>query len=101
MTRVAAVVVTYQPGDSTHDALRALALQATVLVVDNGSSIKQLAAIRSKCPPGIEWIELGTNRGVGAAHNAGIARARALGATHVLLMDQDSVPEPDMVERLL
>ena len=39
--------------------------------------------------------------GLAAAFNSGIARARDLGATHVLLLDQDSVPAPDMVEHLL
>ena len=40
------------------------------------------------------------NLGVAAAQNQGIEWAKQQGATHVLLLDQDSLPHPDMVARL-
>lgn len=100
--RVVAVVVTYQPDATDLAGVRALQPQvAHVVIVDNGSDSARLAALRQVEGGSVELRLLVANRGVGAAHNAGIARARELGATHVLLMDQDSVPSADMVARML
>jgi rhamnosyltransferase len=41
------------------------------------------------------------NIGLAAAQNLGVSWARAHGHTHVLLLDQDSVPGPRMVDSLL
>src|SRR6185369_4358395 len=49
----------------------------------------------------LELVVLGENLGVAAAQNRGIGRAQELGCTHVLLLDQDSIPSADMVARLL
>lgn len=49
----------------------------------------------------LELVQMPDNLGLGAAQNAGIQLARAAGATHVLILDQDSQPMPDMVDRLL
>ncbi len=43
----------------------------------------------------------GTNIGLAAAYNYGAEFARKEGATHLLLLDQDSVPAPGMVPQLL
>lgn len=79
--QVCAVVVAYHP-DELRFALLLHRLETEVqriVVVDN----------------------TGHNRGLAAAQNRGIALARAAGATHVLLLDQDSVPLPGMTARLL
>lgn len=47
------------------------------------------------------FVSMGYNRGVATAQNAGIAAAREARATHVLLLDQDSVPATDMVLKFL
>ncbi|MFS0706198.1 glycosyltransferase family 2 protein [Cellulomonas sp. 179-A 9B4 NHS] len=101
---VVAVVVTYRPEPhALHALLTATAPQVdAVVVADNGSTGGTLAAVRDAAAEvGAETLELGTNLGIATAQNRGCDRARALGATHVLLLDQDSVPAPDMVERLL
>jgi rhamnosyltransferase len=49
----------------------------------------------------VDLIEIGHNRGLAAAQNIGIKHALADGASHVLLMDQDSLPAPNMVACLL
>lgn len=100
---VVAVVVTYHPDRMISEELTALVGQVSrVLVVDNGSGDKDFGFLddNEERPP-TELIRLGMNRGVGAAHNVGIRRARELVASHVILMDQDSLPRPDMVENLL
>ncbi len=98
-TRVVAVVVAYRPDfKRLHRVLEATAPQvARIVVVNNGPP----AAMGADLPQGIRVLEMGANRGLGAGLNAGIDVARAQGATHVLLLDQDSVPAPDMVSRLL
>ena len=104
-TAVVAVIITYNP-----DLLR-LAQQIGVLqpqvwkivVVDNGSAESMEAWAQQW--PGVgsflHVVPLGKNRGVAVAQNQGIAWARAQGASHVLLMDHDSLPAPDMVSHLV
>lgn len=102
--RVVAVVVTHRPeADATLALLDALVPQvARTVVVDNASGADVVARLRGALDAsGGEVVALDENRGIGAAQNVGIARARQLGATHVLLSDQDSRPAPDMVARLV
>ncbi|HJP99548.1 MAG TPA: glycosyltransferase family 2 protein [Rhodanobacteraceae bacterium] len=99
---VCAVVVTHHPDLALLAALLdALAAQAgCVVVVDNASPG---AALRDACAarPGVAFLALPENRGLAAALNEGIAHARSLPqVSHVLLMDQDSVPEAGMVGAL-
>lgn len=99
---VCAVVVTHHPDLALLTALLdALAAQVgRVVVVDNaspGSEVRQTCATRHE----VEWLPLPENRGLASALNEGIAYARTLPqVSHVLLMDQDSVPEPGMVTAL-
>lgn len=101
---VVAVVVTYRPTPALATALlEALAPQVgDVVVVDNGSPADLVAELRHAVDRlGATLLELGANRGIAAAQNAGIAWARERGARFILLSDQDSLPAPDMVRRLL
>lgn len=101
--RVVAVVVTFQPdGKLLCQILEALEGQVgSVVVVDNGSS----EDVSRHCPPGsagrVAWKYLGRNTGVAGAQNAGIREAMQKGATHVLLLDHDSIPAPGMVSALV
>jgi rhamnosyltransferase len=71
-----------------------------VVVIDNASSdaadLAELAAGYD-----VEIVRQASNLGLSAAQNVGIAWARQRGAEYALLLDQDSVPASDMVERLL
>jgi rhamnosyltransferase len=99
MNLVHAVVVTFEPEPSTLKRLLE-SIQAQVgcvLVVDNGSALKpSLQALA-----GADLLALPRNVGLAAAQNAGIALAREQGARFILLLDQDSVPDPSMVAELL
>ncbi len=100
--RVTAVVVTYEPtAEVTVPLLTELAKQCgAVVVVDNGSAADRREKLQEACARlGAELVELPENRGIAAAQNVGIRRAQ--GADYVLLMDQDSLPAPDMVARLV
>ena len=103
MPFVVAVVVTYQPELSPLQALLdRLAQQVEAIVmVDNGSRAELLAGIEAPAGLPLHTIPLGENLGIARAQNEGVARARALGATHVVLFDHDSLPAPDMVACLL
>ncbi|TCK42740.1 rhamnosyltransferase [Paraburkholderia sp. BL8N3] len=99
---VVAIVVSYQPdwGRLT-ELLRAVALQTeSVVVVDNGSDQDVASSLAALGDPRLHLLPLGQNLGVAAAHNAGIRWAKERGANFVLLMDQDSVPDPGMVASL-
>ncbi|TAN05188.1 MAG: glycosyltransferase family 2 protein [Rhodanobacteraceae bacterium] len=97
---VCAVLVTYHPDLAIlAEQLAALAPQVGhVVLVDNASAgIGDFCAAR----PEVVLVRLPENRGLAAALNVGIARARAFADTaRVLLMDQDSVPASGMVAEL-
>jgi rhamnosyltransferase len=97
--QVCAVIVTYQPDPAAlAELLAAIGPQVGgVVVVDNGSS-QDLATPLAGA--GATLLALGENRGVAAGFNHGIRWARGQGFTSVLLLDQDSIPAPDMVGRL-
>ena len=101
--RVCAVVVTWQPDLVVlGELLGALSPQvAQVVLVDNGTCDPRF---RGFCAarPALRLVELGENRGLAHAINVGIEHARGqAGVSHVLLMDQDSVPDAGMVEALM
>lgn len=96
-----AVVVTYHPDPSVlADLLAALAPQvAATVVVDNGSDEAVLASLVAAT--GAVLLPQRQNLGLAKAHNLGIAWAREHGFGHVLLSDQDSIPDAGMVDVLL
>ena len=100
--RVLAVTVCYQPEcDLISKSVSALVEQGCdVLLVDNGSS--NVADIRATATAlACELIELDDNLGLGSAHNVGIKYAQNKCYDYVLIMDQDSLPLPNMVSNLL
>lgn len=99
---VCAVVVTYKPDLGVlQSLLNVLKPQVTsIVLVDNGSEI-DMAAWTKACQSHVDdLVLLGENKGIAAAHNQGIKYAQNRHADFVLLMDQDSIPMPDMVARL-
>jgi rhamnosyltransferase len=100
---VCAVIVSYCPELPRLQALRkSVAPQVgSVVVVDNGSPAATLAVLRGWAAEGaISLIEFGENRGIAAAHNAGIRAAMAQSFDYVLLLDHDSCLLPHCVAQL-
>jgi len=98
-----AVLVTFNPDlVILNFALTSLLSQVGgVVVVDNGGSEAvqhhlQLLSRRGD----IVLLRQERNIGLAAAQNLGVEMARQRGAAAVLLLDQDSEPEPEMVRRL-
>ena len=101
--QVIAVVVSYQsdPQRLVQQFNRLLEQVHSIVWVDNASP-NALRQLQHRWPAErLHAIWLGENQGIGAAQNRGIERALACGASHVLLMDDDSLPAPDMVPCLL
>lgn len=71
-----------------------------IMVCDNGSTDGTSAALRAAYPQ-ITILELGCNRGFAAGANAGLLQALATGADYILLINNDTLVAPMMIERLL
>ncbi len=99
---VVAIVICYFPDRAKLvSLLRALRPQvAHIVIVDNGPSDWVESCLQEYPPNSIRLISQGDNRGVAQAINTGVEAARKLSATHVILFDQDSVPDAGMVARL-
>lgn len=100
---IAAIIVTYHPDlDLLGKQVAQLASQVTdIVLVDNGSACDLLGWNSQREQKVTDVITLGVNLGIATAHNVGIKWARERGVEFVLLMDQDSLPAIDMVEKLV
>ena len=92
-----AIVVTYFPDVRFAEYLLGIRAQCdSVIIVDNGSTGPALDMLRSLCDRQVSLFETGSNAGLGAALNQGVAQARARGYDWAVLFDQDSLPLGDM-----
>ncbi|WP_153144945.1 glycosyltransferase family 2 protein [Dechloromonas sp. H13] len=107
MNKILAIIVTYYPEAVTFEQLlKCLLKQVTrIIVVDNtpGNENPLLASLLAEngTPENCQLVRLGENEGIARAINVGLDIAFASGADFVLLSDQDSLPEHDMVENLI
>lgn len=104
MKRTYAIIVTYNPDvDVLREQIVSLERLAGLVVIDNFSDnldeIESLVADLSFQK--IDFVKNPTNLGLAFAQNQGIARARLLNAEHIIIFDQDSIPESGMVAHLL
>lgn len=101
---VCAVIVSYHPDPAAiADLVRMVMLQVgTVALVDNASNGGWQRAIGELLERhGGALLGQTHNIGLAAAQNVGIDWARAHGYRYVLLLDQDSEPDAEMVDALL
>lgn len=99
---VIAVVVTYHPNQAALERLLqqlATQVQHTVVIDNTEANHQTLSGLRLSDKTTL--LRFGRNMGIGFAQNQGVEEARCRGATHVLLMDQDSLPSTAMVPTLL
>jgi rhamnosyltransferase len=98
-SEVLAVIVSYNGLQKTMLAVEALRPQVSqVHIVDNGSDVESLRVLELlERQPGITVERLGKNQGVGYALNRGVERARQLGCTWLLTMDQDSIVDRSFI----
>ena len=98
-----AVIVTYNPDmlalEAQLDRLRSQV--AGIVIIDNASSDAAINGLRVVAQRAAANLHMNAeNLGLAGALNQGIAIARGHDVSHVLLMDQDSLPAADMVARL-
>jgi GT2 family glycosyltransferase len=102
--RVVVVVVNWCGEDDTSACVQSLldsdypALR--VLVVDNGSPDGSGERIRLRFPSA-DYLQTGANLGFTGGNNAGIGRAMQSDADYVLVLNNDTVVEPDAVTHLV
>ncbi|WP_084181326.1 glycosyltransferase family 2 protein [Polaromonas glacialis] len=98
MTHICGIIVTYEPDFNVLAKLiSAITHQIDELVViDNASKLRYVQDQKIGTQ-----INNTTNIGLAGAQNQGINWAAKRGASHVLIFDQDSEPENDMVKKLL
>lgn len=98
------MIVTFRPDIRQLAAILETVASQTqeLVVVDNSPDAPTSNAIKTMAGGArAGFVALGKNFGVALAQNRGVAWASAKQCTHVLLLDQDSLPAPDMVEQLL
>lgn len=97
-----AIVVTYRPDTGRLTQIfESVSKQCRFIVADNSSNPSIGAEIEKyvKHYRGV-YLTMEGNRGIGFAQNAAIAEAWKLGATAVLLLDDDSIPDSNLVKSL-
>ena len=100
---VCAVVVTYNRRDLLRECLTAIDAQTRrvdrLLVVDNASTDGTAAMVHEEFPDAV-LVELARNEGSAGGFHEGMRAALATGARWQWVMDDDTIPRPDALERL-
>lgn len=95
------IVLNYNSRDDTLDCLRSLQhltyLRTHIILVDNGSTDGTVPLVRA-CHPQVEIIETGENLGFTGGNNVGIQRAMRNGADYIMLLNNDTIVAPDMLD---
>jgi GT2 family glycosyltransferase len=83
------------------DSLRKITYSNYVIIVaDNASTDGTEERLRTGCPD-VEFIQLGRNAGFAAGNNVGIRKALERGSEYVLLLNNDTIVEPNFLEPLV
>jgi hypothetical protein len=104
MPLVYIVILTLNHRDMTADCLRSV-LQMTyphyrVVIVDNGSTDGTVEFVKERFPD-VTVIANSRNLGFAAGCNVGIRHAMAEGADYVLLLNNDTLVPPDLLDHLI
>ncbi len=100
MSKIAIIILNWNGKNDTLACLRSLerisCSNFETLVVDNGSVDDSVAAIRAHFPQ-VTLIATGENLGFAEGNNVGIREALARGAERILLLNNDTVVDPDLL----
>ncbi|MBZ0297534.1 MAG: glycosyltransferase family 2 protein [Anaerolineae bacterium] len=101
---VSLIVLNYNSRCDTLDCLRSLEhltyFGVQTIVVDNGSTDGSVEAIREAFPA-VTLIETGLNLGFTGGNNVGIQHALEHGADYIMLLNNDTIVAPDMLEIMI
>jgi len=100
---VSAIIVTYNSNiEKLTEIVTSLNSELSYYIVDNSIDEISRTAISSLCLKlSLHYLPMQGNVGIASAQNMGIEKAISLGATDILFLDDDSVPDPSMLENLL
>lgn len=105
MSHIYAVVLTYNRKDLLKRCLDALHAQTRpcdgIIVIDNASTDGTEQMVLDLALPGLELYVLSNNIGASGGFNAGFRMAYQRGADFVWMMDDDVIPNPDALQRLV
>lgn len=105
MPKVAVVIANYNGWQDTLRCLQSLYEQTLppyeILLVDDASTNDSVAQLRAAIDERVVLLPQTENVGFAAANNIGMRRALADGCDWVLLLNNDTVAAPDMLEVLL
>ncbi len=101
---VSIIVLNYKGCEDTLACLRSLEHQTypnvEVIVVDNDSGDGSAEAFRQE-HPGVKIIETGANLGFTGGNNVGVRHALKHGADYVMLLNNDTIAAPDMLDVMI
>jgi hypothetical protein len=99
------VVLTWNGKDLTLDCLESLEKldypRLYIIVVDNGSTDGTAEAVKGRYGDRVDLVRNDANLGFAGGNNVGIDHALRQGADFVLLLNNDTVVDPDLVGNLL
>jgi rhamnosyltransferase len=99
---VVAIIIAYQPNVAhLEELIQTVSKQVdAVMIVDNSPSPCDVLAELSSAST-VSYLSLSENMGIAHAQNIGIEFAIKKRADYILLLDQDSMPEQQMIQKLL
>ena len=102
---ISAIIVTFYPDDRFFKMLRSIEEQVDdIWIIDNGSSGQtrtKLEDLGSDSNNSFNFILNDENLGLAAAQNQGIREAINQGSKWILLLDQDSIPAGNMIDKMM
>jgi GT2 family glycosyltransferase len=103
-SRVCVVVLNWNRPTDTLECLTSLAQQTypncEVIVIDNGSTDGSAAAIQAAFPD-VTVLVNATNLGFGEGNNVGLKCALERGADYLLLLNNDTIVDPALIDQLV
>jgi GT2 family glycosyltransferase len=106
MTKVALVTVSYNTADETHALLTSVekvdtdGMTLNVIVVDNGSKEPFTLSEKEK-KQGIDLARIALNIGFVGGYNTGMKRALASQAEYILIVNNDTLMDKQLIKNLL
>lgn len=106
INRVAAIVVTYNRVNELLRNIDALCAQIydnfDIIIIDNASTDGTAAALSEMKEKGvIQYYNTGSNLGGAGGFNYGMRLAAEKGYSHLWIMDDDCIPEPQALDELI
>ena len=102
---ISAIIVTFYPDDRFFEMLRSIDEQVdNIWIVDNGSGGQTRAKLEdlgSDSNNTFNFILNDKNLGLATAQNQGIREAINEGSKWILLLDQDSIPAENMIDKMM